>query len=81
MMYRYAEYLLEEQLTSIERDHGPMGGARIGSLSAILMLFGDARKVHPTSVLLLVKSKLHECGFHTSHTGFLHALWLSHVGV
>ena len=43
-MYRYVKYLFEEQLTGIERDHGAMGGARIGSLSAILMLLGDSRK-------------------------------------
>ena len=46
MIYRYVKYLLEEDSTGTECDHGPMGGARIGSLSAILMLFGDARKVH-----------------------------------
>ena len=80
MIYRYVKYLLEEDSTGTECDHGPMGGARIGSLSAILMLLGDSRKVQPASGLMLVKSKLHECGFHTSHFGFLHAPWLSHVG-
>ena len=79
MLYRYVDYLLEEHLTSIALDHGPIGAASIGSLSAILMLFGDARKLASTSHLPLVKSNLHECGFRTSHTGFLHVLWLSHV--
>ena len=44
------------------------------------MPLGDSRKVQPASGLMLVKYKLHECGFHTSHFGFLHAPWLSHVG-
>ena len=80
MIYRYVKYLLEEHLTGTECDYGLMGGACTGSLSAILMLLGDSRKVQPASVLMLVKSKLHECGFHTSHFAFLHAPWLSHVG-
>ena len=47
MIYRYVKYLLEEDSTGTECDHGPMGGARIGSLSAILMLLAMLEKSSP----------------------------------
>ena len=39
-------FLLAEKVTGIECPHGAMGDSRIRNLSALLIPFGDARKVY-----------------------------------
>ena len=46
ILHTHVNFLLAEKLTGIERHHGAMGDSRIGNLSALLILFGDARKVY-----------------------------------